>query len=52
LKEEYGLSVFERRVLEKLLGPKREEITGDGRKVHSEVLYKLLSSRSITWVIK
>jgi len=52
LKEEYGLSVFERRVLKKFLGPKREKVTGDVRKLHSEVLYDLLSSPIITWVIK
>ena len=52
MKEEYGLRVFERRVLKKLLGRKREKVTGDVRKLHSEVLYDLLSSPSITWVIK
>jgi len=39
LNEEYGLSVFKRMVLKKLLGPKREKVTGDVRNLHSEVLY-------------
>jgi hypothetical protein len=51
LNEEYGLSVFERRVLKKLLGPKSDEVTGDVRKLHSEVLYDLLFSPVIAWVI-
>jgi len=51
-KEEYGLSVFERRVLKKLLGLKSEEVTGDGRQLQSEVFYDLLFSPIITWVIK
>ena len=52
MKEEYGLSVLERRLLKKLLGPKGEEVIRDGRKLHSEVLYDLLFSPIITWVIK
>jgi len=35
--------VFERRVLKKLLGPKREKITGNVTNVHSEVLYDFYS---------
>ena len=52
MKKEHGLSVFERRVLKTLLGPKREEITVYVSKLHSEVLYDLLSLPSITWAIK
>jgi hypothetical protein len=52
LKAEHGLNVFEGRVPKKLLGPEREKVRRDGRKLHSELLYDLLSLPSITWVIK
>jgi hypothetical protein len=28
--------MFEKRVLRKIFGPKRDEVTGDGRKLHNE----------------
>jgi hypothetical protein len=36
LREENGLRVFENKVLRKILGPKKEEVSGDRRKLHNE----------------
>jgi hypothetical protein len=44
--------VFENRVLRRIFGPKREEVTGDWRKVHNEELHNLYSSSSIIRMIK
>jgi hypothetical protein len=44
--------VFENRVLRRLFGPKRDEVTGDWRKLHNEELHNLCSSSSIIRVIK
>jgi hypothetical protein len=35
LREEHRLRVFENRVLRKIIGPKRDEITGEWRKFHN-----------------
>jgi hypothetical protein len=35
--------VFENRVLRRIFGPKREEVTGDWRKLHNEELHNLYS---------
>jgi len=43
LREERRLRVFENRVLRRLFGPKREEITGEWRKLHNEQLNGLYS---------
>jgi hypothetical protein len=43
--------VFENRVL-RIFGPKRDEVTGDWRKLHNEELHNLYSSPSIIRVIK
>jgi hypothetical protein len=45
------MRVFENRVLRKTFGHKREEVTGNWRKLHSEELHDLHSTPSITWVI-
>jgi hypothetical protein len=39
LREEHRLRVFENRVLRKVLGPKRDEVTGKSRRLHNEELY-------------
>jgi len=52
LREELRLTVFENRVLRRIFGPKREEITGVWRKQHSEELTDLYSSPDIIRVIK
>jgi hypothetical protein len=52
LKEERRLGVFENRVLRRIFGPKRDEITGEWRKLHNEVLNGLYSLPNIVRVIK
>jgi hypothetical protein len=44
--------VFENRVLRRILGPKREEVTGEWIKLHNEELRDLYSSPSIIRIIK
>jgi hypothetical protein len=44
--------VFENRVLRRIFGPKREEVTGEWRKLHNEELSDLYSSTNIVRVIK
>jgi hypothetical protein len=39
--------VFEYRVLRRIFGPKREEVMGERRKLHSEELHNLYSSPDI-----
>jgi hypothetical protein len=41
LREERRLRVFENRVLRKVVGPKRDEVTGEWRKLHNEELNDL-----------
>jgi hypothetical protein len=38
LREEHRREVFENRVLRRIFGPKRDEVTGDWRKLHNEEL--------------
>ena len=40
------------RVLRKILGPKRDEVTGKWGRWHNKELYDLLVSSNIIWVIK
>jgi len=51
LREERRLRVFENRVWRRIFGPKRDEVTGDWRKLHNE-LNDLYSSPNIVRVIK
>jgi hypothetical protein len=44
--------VFENRVLRRIYGPKRDEVTGEWKKLHDEELHDLYSSPSITTIIK
>jgi hypothetical protein len=44
--------VFENRVLRKIYGPKRDEVTGEWRKLHNEQLHILYSSPNIIRQIK
>jgi hypothetical protein len=52
IKEEHRLRVFENRVLRRIFGPKRDEVTGGWRKLHGEELRDLYSSPSIIRIIK
>jgi len=52
LREERGLKVFENRVLRGIFGPKRNEVTGEWRKLHNEELNDLYCSPNIVRVIK
>jgi hypothetical protein len=44
--------VFENRVLRRIFGPKRDDVTGEWRKLHNEELRDLYSSPSIIKIIK
>jgi hypothetical protein len=44
--------VFEDRVLRRIFGPKRDEMTGDWKKLHNEELHNLYSSPNIIRMIK
>jgi hypothetical protein len=52
LREDYRLRVFENRVLRRIFGPKRDEVTGEWRKLRNEELHDLYSSPSIIRIIK
>jgi hypothetical protein len=52
LREEHRLRVFENRVLSRIFGPKRDEVTGEWRKLHSGELHNLYSSPDIIRQIK
>jgi hypothetical protein len=52
LREEHRLRVFENRVLRRIFGPRRDEVTGEWRKLHNEELRDLYSSPSIIRIIK
>jgi uncharacterized membrane protein len=52
LREKHRLRVFENRVLRRIFGPKRDEVTGEWRKLHNEELHDLYSLPSIIRIIK
>jgi hypothetical protein len=57
LREERRLKVFENRVLRRVFGPKRDEVTGEWRKLHNEELnlytlpniVRVVKSRRMRW---
>jgi uncharacterized membrane protein len=52
LREKQRLRVFENRVLRRIFGPKRDEATGEWRRLHNEELNDPYSSPNIIiWVI-
>ena len=52
LKEESKLRVFENMVLRRIFGPRRDEVTGECRRLHNEELNDLYCSPNIVRVIK
>ena len=44
--------MFENRVLRRVFGPKRDEVTGEWRKLHNEVLSDLYTLLNIVRVVK
>jgi hypothetical protein len=52
LREERRLKAFGNRVLRGIFGPKRDEVTGEWRKLHNEELHDLYCSTNIVGVIQ
>ena len=52
LREERKLRVYENMVLRRISGPRRNEVTGEQRRLHNEELNDLYSSPNIVRVIK
>jgi hypothetical protein len=57
LREECRLRVFENKVLRRIFGPKRDEVTGEWRRLHNKELYpaysynivRVIKSRRLRW---
>jgi hypothetical protein len=52
LREECRLRVFGNKVLRRIFGPKRDEVTGEWRRLHNKELSALYSSPNIIRVMK
>jgi hypothetical protein len=52
LREECRLRVFKNRVVRRIFRPKRDEVTGEWKRLHNKELYALYSSPNIIRVIK
>jgi hypothetical protein len=52
LKKEHRLRLFENRVLRRIFGQRRDEVTAERRKLHNEELHDMYSSRIIIRIMK
>jgi hypothetical protein len=52
LREERRLRVFENRVLGRIFGPKRDEVTGEWTKLHNDEFHDLYTSPTTVGVMK
>jgi truncated hemoglobin YjbI len=52
LTEEFRLRVFENRVLRRIFGPRRDEVTGEWRRIYKKELHAVYSSPNIIRAIK
>jgi hypothetical protein len=52
LRKEYRLQFFENRVLRRIFWSKRDEVTGELRRLHNKELYVLYSSPNFIRMIK
>jgi hypothetical protein len=52
LRQEHRLKVLENKVMRRIFGPKRDEVSGGWRKLHSKELHDLYSSPSVIRIIK
>jgi len=52
LREERKLRVFEKTVFRRIFGPRRDEVTGEWRRLHNEELNDFYSAPNIVRVIK
>ena len=52
MREEHRLGVFEKEVLRRIFGAKKDEVTGEWRKLHNKEIHEPYSSPDIILVIK
>jgi hypothetical protein len=52
LRQKHRLRVLENRVLRRIFGPKRDEVTVGWRRLHNEELHRLYSSPSLIKIIE
>jgi hypothetical protein len=52
LREECRLGVFENRVMRRIFGSKRNEVTREWRRLHKKEVYAVYSLPNISWVNK
>jgi hypothetical protein len=51
-RKHWRLRVFNNRVMRKIFGAKKDEVTGHWRKLHNEELHDLYCSLNVIWAIK